>query len=151
MSEPGAGVRADQPLLAGADVSKSFGGLRVLHRVGFAVAPREIVALIGPNGAGKTTLLKAITGLLRPRSGAIRWVGEDLGSLPPHVVVERGIAMVSEGRRLFGAMTVEENLELGAYLPRARAETRPNLERVYAIFPRLRERRRQLTHSLSGG
>ena len=133
------------------DLDVVYGGLAALSGVSLTVAAGEIVALVGANGAGKTTLLKAITGLLRLRSGAIRWGGEDLGSLPPHVVVERGIAMVSEGRRLFGAMTVEENLELGAYLPRARAETRPNLERVYAIFPRLRERQRQLTHSLSGG
>ena len=133
------------------DLDVAYGDLAALSGVSLRVPAGEIVALVGANGAGKTTLLRSITGLLRPRAGVIRWDGEDLRALRPHGIVARGIALVSEGRRLFGRMTVEENLELGAYLPRARARARANMERVYAIFPRLRERRRQLAHSLSGG
>ena len=133
------------------DLDVDYDGLAALSSASLRVQAGEIVALVGANGAGKTTLLRSITGLLRPRAGLIRWKGEDLLSLRPHRIVERGIALVPEGRRLFGGMTVEENLELGAYLPRARVKTRANLERVYAIFPRLGERRRQLAHALSGG
>ena len=115
------------------------------------VAPGEIVALLGPNGAGKSTLLKSIAGLLRPRRGSIHWQGEDLGAVRAHAIVERGLAMVPEGRRLFGGMTVEENLGLGAFAPHARAARRNNLERVYALFPVLQERRRQIVRALSGG
>jgi branched-chain amino acid transport system ATP-binding protein len=110
-----------------------------------------MVALLGPNGAGKSTLLKSIAGLLRPRAGSIRWQGEDLGAVRAHAIVERGLAMVPEGRRLFGGMTVEENLSLGAFAPHARAARRDSLERVYALFPILQERRRQLVRALSGG
>jgi branched-chain amino acid transport system ATP-binding protein len=109
------------------------------------------VALLGPNGAGKSTLLKSIAGILRPRAGSIRWQGEDLGAVRAHGIVERGVAMVPEGRRLFGGMTVEENLALGAFAPHARAARRDNLERVYTLFPVLRERRRQIVRALSGG
>ena len=133
------------------DLGVAYEGLAALSGVSLTVGPGEIVALVGANGAGKTTLLKSITGLLAPRSGFIRWHGEDLRSLPPHRIVERGIALAPEGRRLFGEMTVEENLELGAYLPRARVAMRENLDRVYGIFPSLRERRRQRAGSLSGG
>jgi len=111
----------------------------------------ELVALVGGNGAGKSTLLRTIAGLVRPRAGIIRWQGDDLGALSADVVVERGIAMVPEGRKLFGQMTVEENLQLGAYAARARAGTRAKLEEMYGTFPRLRERRSQLARSLSGG
>jgi branched-chain amino acid transport system ATP-binding protein len=110
-----------------------------------------MVALLGPNGAGKSTLLKSIAGLLRPRAGSIRWQGEDLGAVRAHAIVERGLAMVPEGRRLFGGMTVEENLSLGAFAPHARAARRDSLERVYALFPVLQERRRQIVRALSGG
>jgi branched-chain amino acid transport system ATP-binding protein len=106
---------------------------------------------VGANGAGKSTLLKCVGGLVRPRAGLIRWKGEDLRRVPADGVVERGIGMVPEGRKLFGRMTVEENLELGAYTGRARGEMRARLEEMYESFPRLRERRRQLANSLSGG
>src|SRR5439155_17613533 len=105
----------------------------------------------GPNGSGKSTLLTAIAGLLRPRAGSIRWQDEDLTALRPHLVVERGLALVPEGRRLFGSMTVEENLELGAFAARARREQAAGLGRGYALFPELRGRLRQLLRSLSGG
>jgi branched-chain amino acid transport system ATP-binding protein len=129
----------------------AYGGLAALSGVTLTVRPGELVALVGANGAGKTTLLRCISGLLRARAGHIRWQGEELDAVPPHAIVARGIAMVPEGRRLFPQMTVEENLELGAYLPRARRELPASLAHVYRIFPRLRERRRQLARSLSGG
>ena len=129
----------------------AYGELRALAEVSVRVEPGEIVALVGSNGAGKTTLLRSIAGLTRPRAGRIRWRNEDLGHLPPHKVVERGVAMVPEGRRLFGHMTVEENLGLGAFTRRARGERSASLARVYEIFPRLAERRRERAGALSGG
>ena len=133
------------------DLEAGYGDARALAGVTLSVGPGEIVALLGPNGAGKSTLLKSIAGLLRPRAGTIRWEGEDLSRVGAHQIVERGLAMVPEGRRLFGGMTVEENLELGAFAARARSARRASLERVYALFPDLRERRRQAVHALSGG
>ena len=133
------------------DLEAAYGDARALSGVTLSVGPGEIVALLGPNGAGKSTLLKAIAGLVRPRAGAIRWEGEDLSRVGAHQIVERGLAMVPEGRRLFGSMSVEENLELGAFAARARNAGRANLERVYALFPDLRERRRQTVRALSGG
>jgi branched-chain amino acid transport system ATP-binding protein len=133
------------------DVEAAYGDARALAGVTLTVGPGEIVALLGPNGAGKSTLLKSIAGLLPPRAGTICWEGENLRRLGAHRIVERGLAMVPEGRRLFGGMTVEENLELGAFTPRARGARPENLERVYALFPILRERRRQIVRSLSGG
>jgi branched-chain amino acid transport system ATP-binding protein len=133
------------------DLEAGYGDVGVLSGVTLRVGPGEIVALLGPNGAGKTTLLRTVTGLLRPRAGVIRWEGEDLARVPAHLIVERGLAMVPEGRRLFGSMTVEENLALGAFAPRARGTRGASLERVYGLFPVLRERRRQAVRLLSGG
>jgi branched-chain amino acid transport system ATP-binding protein len=133
------------------DLEVAYDGLTALAGVSLTVAAGEIVALVGANGAGKTTLLRSITGFLPKKAGVIRLDGQDLASVPRHEIVARGVALAPEGRRLCGRMTVEENLELGAYLPQARVEMRQRLERVYATFPRLRERRSQLAHSLSGG
>src|SRR5262245_51921628 len=108
-----------------------YGEVRALDGVDLRVGSDEIVALVGSNGAGKTTLLRCIAGLTRPRAGRVVWQGVDLGGLPPHRVVERGVAMVPEGRRLFGHMTVEENLALGAFAARARPDRRTTLGRVY--------------------
>ncbi|HWP22925.1 MAG TPA: ABC transporter ATP-binding protein [Candidatus Binatia bacterium] len=129
----------------------SYGPLLALHGVDLLVHAGEMVALVGPNGAGKSTLLKTIAGLLAPRSGEIRWQGEPLHTLPPQRIVERGIALVPEGRRLFAAMTVRDNLELGAFTERAQRGKRAQMERVFALFPRLYERRRQTAGLLSGG
>jgi branched-chain amino acid transport system ATP-binding protein len=129
----------------------TYGPLVALHAVDLIVRPCEMVALVGPNGAGKSTLLKTISGLLRPRAGAIRWQDETIDSAPPQHIVERGIALVPEGRRLFAAMTVRENLELGAFTGRAQQEKRTQMERVFSLFPRLFERQQQSAGLLSGG
>jgi branched-chain amino acid transport system ATP-binding protein len=129
----------------------AYGDVEVLFGVTFSVGDGEIVALVGPNGAGKTTLLRTIARLHPIKSGSISWEGRPIHSAPPHRIVEKGIAVVPEGRRLFTRMTVEDNLLLGAFAPRALPLRREGLDRVYAIFPRLAERRRQLAGSLSGG
>ena len=133
------------------DLRAAYGDLTALSGATLQVGAGEIVALVGPNGAGKSTLLQCVTGLLRPRSGSIRSEGRDVLALHPHQVVEHGLALVPEGRRLFGRMTVEENLALGAFGARARAQKQTSLERVYRLFPVLEERRRQLSRTLSGG
>ena len=129
----------------------SYGPLMVLHGVSLTIQPGEMVALVGPNGAGKSTLLKAIAGLLPAHGGMIQWESKRIDGEPPQRIVERGIALVPEGRRLFGGMTVRENLELGAFTDRAQKERRAQLDRVYAIFPRLLEREDQRANLLSGG
>ena len=129
----------------------AYGDVPALSGVTLRVGAGEIVALLGPNGAGKSTLLGCVTGLVRPRAGAISWDSENILAIAPHLIVERGLAVVPEGRRLFGAMTVEDNLDLGAFSPRARAARRESLERVFTLFPDLRARRRQIVRALSGG
>jgi len=119
--------------------------------VSLVVGARELVTVVGPNGAGKTTLIDAIAGLLPIRGGRVRLDQRDLAAVPVHELCSHGIALVPEGRRLFAAMTVEENLEIGCYAPAARARRHQSLERVYGTFPILRERRRQLAGALSGG
>jgi ABC-type branched-chain amino acid transport systems, ATPase component len=129
----------------------SYGALAALHGVSLRVSPGEIVALVGPNGAGKSTLLKAIAGLMAAHRGTIRWENKRLDTQPPERIVECGVALVPEGRRLFARMTVRENLELGAFTQRAQKERREQMDRVYTIFPRLREREQQPAGLLSGG
>jgi len=138
-------------LLEVADLAVAYGDVRALWDISLHVDPGEIVVLIGSNGAGKTTLMRAIAGLQRPLSGAITFEGARLDTLPPHALVERGIVLVPEGRRLFGGMTVLENLELGAYTPRARQELAVTIARVFELFPLLAERKQQLARALSGG
>jgi len=128
-----------------------YGPLQVLFDVSLSVKEKEIATVIGPNGAGKTTLLKTISGLLHPKSGSIRFLGEEISSLPAEVVVRRGVAHVPEGRGLFPYMTVLENLQLGAYTKEARSKMKETLEEVFELFPRLKERKDQLAYTLSGG
>jgi branched-chain amino acid transport system ATP-binding protein len=128
-----------------------YGGAPAIWDIALKVDEREIVAVIGPNGAGKSTLINTIAGLLKPERGTLRLAGVDLGKLAPHLVCRQGVALVPEGRRLFGGMTVEENLEIGCYRPEARKDRARSLDRVYQLFPVLHERRQQLSGTLSGG
>ncbi|GAC1550015.1 MAG: ABC transporter ATP-binding protein [Myxococcales bacterium] len=139
------------PLLEVSNLDLAYGDVQVLFGASLSVAPGEIVALLGSNGAGKTTLIRGITGLLRARRGAVTFDGKRTDGLAAHEVVDRGIACVPEGRQVFPLLSVEENLLLGSYLPRARAHRAQNLERLYTLFPRLRERRGQDAGTLSGG
>ena len=129
----------------------AYGELPALQGVSLVIRPGEMVALVGPNGAGKSTLLKSISGLFAPRAGAIRWQDETISGASPQRIVERGIALVPEGRRLFAAMTVRENLELGAFTTRAQKGKSVQIEKIFTLFPRLFERQRQRAGSLSGG
>jgi branched-chain amino acid transport system ATP-binding protein len=129
----------------------AYGELLAIQGVSLLIRPGEMVALVGPNGAGKTTLLKTISGLLAPRAGTIRWQEQTISAVPPQRIVERGIALVPEGRRLFAAMSVRENLELGAFTRRAQKEKNAQIEKIFTLFPRLFERQRQRAGSLSGG
>jgi branched-chain amino acid transport system ATP-binding protein len=132
-------------------VSAGYGPVPVLREVSLRVAEGEMVCLLGANGAGKSTTVRTISGLLRPTSGAITFLGERLDGCPAHAVLKRGIAQCPEGRRIFPEMTVRENLEMGAYV-RGRAGASPDeLERVFRHFPRLQERAGQLGGTLSGG
>ena len=135
--------------LIGVDVD--YGDLPALSGVALAVEAGEILSVVGANGAGKTTLLRTISGLMRPRRGEVRFEGERLDRLPCHRVVERGVVHVPEGRKIFPSLTVRENLELGSYTRAAKARRADSLERVFALFPRLRERARQAAGTLSGG
>jgi branched-chain amino acid transport system ATP-binding protein len=132
-------------------VRAGYGSFQALFDVALEVRAGEAVGVIGPNGAGKTTLMRVISGLIRPTAGTIAMEGVDLLATPPHRIVEIGIAHVPESRRLFPRMTVEDNLKMGGFAPAARAKFRQRLEIVYELFPRLRERSRQLAGSMSGG
>jgi len=133
------------------DVDVSYGDIRVLWSVSIDVSEGEVVALIGPNGAGKSTLLMTIMGVLRMNRGTITFKTLLLNRMPTHRIVEQGICIVPEGKGLFPDMTVLENLDMGAFLPRARVEKTRTIEWIYEILPVLRDRGRQLAGSLSGG
>jgi branched-chain amino acid transport system ATP-binding protein len=135
--------------LDGIDVA--YGAIQALRGISLEVRAGELVTLIGANGAGKTTTIRSISGLLRPTSGAIRFEGRPIHTVAAEHIVARGIVQVPEGRRVFPELTVEENLRVGAYLVRDRARVAAGFDRVYALFPRLRERRSQLGSTLSGG
>jgi branched-chain amino acid transport system ATP-binding protein len=128
-----------------------YGGFQALFGVSMRVEAGEAVAVIGSNGAGKTTLLRVISGLLAPTRGRMTMEGRDLLQLAPHKIVETGIAHVPEGRRLFPRLSVEDNLKMGAFIPAARKRFAERLDYVYTLFPRLKERSRQLAGTMSGG
>jgi branched-chain amino acid transport system ATP-binding protein len=133
------------------DVHTYYGSIQALKGISAKVYAGEIVTLIGANGAGKTTTLRSINGLNRPRQGRIRFEGEDITHTPAHQIVKRGISQSPEGRRLFSRMTVNENLEMGAFQRSDRAGMKSDLDRVFELFPRLAERRSQKAGTLSGG
>jgi branched-chain amino acid transport system ATP-binding protein len=132
-------------------VSASYGSVPAVADISIEVGEGEAVGLLGANGAGKSTTLRAISGLVRLTAGRINFLGKDISALPPYKVTELGIAHVPEGRQVFPEMTVQENLEIGAYVPRAKADRSRTLELVFSIFPVLAERRRQLAGTMSGG
>ena len=133
------------------NVSASYGAVPAIAGVTIRVGQGEAVGLLGANGAGKSTTLRAISGLVKLTGGSVTFMGQDLASLPPYKIAELGIAHVPEGRQVFPEMTVNENLEVGSYAPRAKADRKASLELVYSIFPRLAERRTQLAGTMSGG
>jgi branched-chain amino acid transport system ATP-binding protein len=139
------------PSLEVKGINVSYGDIQALWDVSLNVEEGAIVALVGANGAGKTTLLKAISGLVRVQKGEILLSGKSINNLSPQQIVDRGVIHVPEGRRLFSTLTVMENLKLGAYIPRARAQYAQSLERVFGLFPVLKNRKEQKAGSLSGG
>lgn len=139
------------PLLEVENIHTYYDNIQALRGVSLAVDKGEIVTLIGANGAGKTTTLRTICGLLKPRMGHIRLEGEDLDKYKAHEIVYKGVAMVPEGRGVFARLTVTENLEMGAFSLNSKEEIKRNMERVFNLFPRLKERRAQLAGTMSGG
>ncbi|MBY0124317.1 ABC transporter ATP-binding protein [Bacillus sp. S/N-304-OC-R1] len=140
------------PLLKLTDVNSYYGKIHALNNINLEINEGEIVALLGSNGAGKSTTLKTISGLIKPKSGHIEWNGESIVGTPPHKIVESGIIHVPEGRRIFGGLTVTENLELGAFTYRKDKKwIKEGIERSFDLFPRLKERAKQLAGTLSGG
>jgi len=133
------------------NIHSYYGNIHALKGISLTVEEGEIVTLIGGNGAGKTTTLRSITGILKPRQGHVRLEGEDLAPYKPHQIVYKGVAMVPEGRRIFARLSVSENLDMGAYSRNNKSEIKADLERVFELFPRLKERRSQVAGTLSGG
>jgi branched-chain amino acid transport system ATP-binding protein len=139
------------PILEVDGIHSYYGNIHALKGISLTVEKGEIVTLIGANGAGKSTTLRSICGLLKPREGNVRFDGEDLAKYKPHEIIFKGMSLVPEGRRIFARLTVAENLEMGAYTRKEAAEIGKDLERVYQLFPRLKERRTQVGGTLSGG
>ena len=133
------------------DLQVAYGPAPALWGVSFELRPRELLCIVGPNGAGKTTLINTLAGMLRAKTGRIVFEGRDITALPPHRFCEAGIAIVPEGRRLFGGMTVLENLEIGSVLPAAKAQRAASLEAVLVLFPALKAKLQQAAGELSGG
>ena len=142
---------APPPLLELSKLELAYGGIQAVKGIDLEVGQGELVCLIGANGAGKTTTLKGICGLQPVKAGTIRYAGADITGKPAFQLVRRGLAMVPEGRGVFGALTIEENLAMGAYIRSDKDGIRSDIERVYHLFPRLRERRRQTAGTMSGG
>jgi branched-chain amino acid transport system ATP-binding protein len=139
------------PILEVENIHSYYGNIHALKGISLSVEKEEIVTLIGANGAGKSTTLRTICGLLKPREGVVRYDGEDLAAYKPHDIISKGMSMVPEGRRIFARLTVSENLEMGAFTRTKGPEYTKDLERVFSLFPRLKERRNQVGGTLSGG
>ena len=149
---PEIGRQADQPVvLEIKNLTVNYGVITAIHDVSLQIRQREIVTLIGTNGAGKTTTLRAISGLLRAKSGKIIYHGAEITSLPAHQIVQRGLCHVPEGRMIFANLTVLENLSMGAYLQKDKCAILREMDFVFGIFPRLKERSKQVAGTLSGG
>src|SRR5512133_1657500 len=133
------------------NLSVHYGAIRALHQVSCRVDQGEIVALIGANGAGKTTILNTISGIVPSIAGTISFEGEEITKMAPHLIVQRGICQVPEGRRVFARMSVQENLEMGGFILHGKHEIAQGIERAFTLFPRLAERRKQAARTLSGG
>ena len=133
------------------NIHSYYGNIHALKGVSLTVDKGEIVTLIGGNGAGKTTTLRGISGILKPLEGTIKFEGEDLAPFKPHKLVAKGISMVPEGRGVFARLSVAENLDMGAYIRSNKVEIKEDLERIFSLFPRLKERRSQVAGTLSGG
>ncbi len=138
-------------LLSLTNVEINYGGIRAVKSISLDVNEGELVTLIGANGAGKTTTLKAITGLLKPASGTITYSGQNVIGTPPHKLAAAGLVLVPEGRGVFPGLTIEENLQMGAYTRNDRAQIKVDIEEKFALFPRLKERAKQTAGTLSGG
>lgn len=139
------------PVLTVENINVYYGSIHAIKGISFEVNEGEIVTLIGANGAGKSTTLNTISGLLHPSTGSVSFLDEPLAKVAPHKIVERGLAQVPEGRRVFAQMTVQENLEMGAYTQTKQQDIEDDIEKVYSLFPRLKERYRQTAGTLSGG
>ena len=137
-------------MLTVSDINVFYGNIHAIHGVSFDVQQGEIVTLIGANGAGKSTILKTVSGLLRSKTGKISFLDSEIGTVPPHNIVKRGLVQVPEGRRIFLRMSVQQNLEMGNYIHN-KDTMQEKIEDVFARFPRLKERRKQLGGTLSGG
>ena len=140
-----------EPVLKVENINVYYGSIHAIKGISFEVFDGEIVTLIGANGAGKSTTLNTISGLLHPSTGSVSFLGEPLAKIQPHKIVEKGLAQVPEGRRVFAQMTVQENLEMGAFTQSRQSDIQDDLEKVYSLFPRLRERMKQTAGTLSGG
>jgi branched-chain amino acid transport system ATP-binding protein len=138
-------------LLEVKDIHSYYGNIQALKGVSLSVEEGEIVTLIGANGAGKSTTLKTISGIVRPRQGTVYLAGEDLAHCPAHEIVRKGVSHVPEGRGIFSRLTVMENLDMGAYIHSDARRIAEDMERVFTLFPRLKERRKQVAGTLSGG
>ena len=144
-------MTADTALLQVSGLKVGYGGIQAVKGIDFEVHARELVCLIGSNGAGKTTTMKAITGTLLPEQGSLKYLGQDIAGQGAWDLVRQGLAMVPEGRGVFTRMSILENLQMGAYVRNDKPEIASDLEKLFALFPRLRERRKQLAGTLSGG
>jgi branched-chain amino acid transport system ATP-binding protein len=144
-------MSADTALLQVSGLKVGYGGIQAVKGIDFEVHARELVCLIGSNGAGKTTTMKAITGTLLPEQGSLKYLGQDIAGQGAWDLVRQGLAMVPEGRGVFTRMSILENLQMGAYVRNDKPEIAADLEKIFALFPRLRERRKQLAGTLSGG
>jgi branched-chain amino acid transport system ATP-binding protein len=138
-------------LLEVKQISVGYGDIQILHRVSLKIERGEMVSVLGANGAGKTTLLLTLSGVLRPTEGEIYFLNRRIDCLEPHLIVQKGVVRIPEGRKIFQEMTVLENLELGSYIRRAKIHRKENLAKVFTLFPRLEERKNQSAGTLSGG